>query len=129
MPEFAHRKGRQAEFFSRRPVVQENTHLRGAFFQIRFNAGGALEGILQQFDGRFLGFGRNENRKLVQVAHANAACWAASRSRIPSFPRSSRAVSCAWVKVASSPEPCSSMNSPAEFITRLKSTAAPTSSV
>jgi len=60
---------------------------------------------------------------------ANAACWAASSACTPDLPKTSISASWASLKVASSPVPCSSMNSPAESITRLRSTSAATSSV
>ena len=60
---------------------------------------------------------------------ANAAFWTSSNSRTPVLPSASKSASSFSLNVASSPVPCSSMNWPAEFITRLKSTSAPLSSV
>src|ERR1017187_669764 len=58
-----------------------------------------------------------------------AARWRSRSWPTPALPKASMSANCVSVKVASSPVPCSSMNSPAEVITRFRSTSAAASSV
>src|SRR5688572_12341138 len=62
------------------------------------------------------------------INDASAACCAAINSPIPFFASASICASSSLEKVASSPEPCISTNSPASVATRLKSTVTALSS-
>src|ERR1039457_925706 len=55
---------------------------------------------------------------------ARAARWRSRSWPTPALPKASMSANCVSVKVASSPVPWSSMNSPAEVITRFRSTSA-----
>jgi len=64
---------------------------------------------------------------VIYPASSTARC-AASRSITPFLPNSSIAMNCSWLKVLSSPAPCTSTNCPSSVMTTFKSTAASLSS-